>query len=285
MKFVFSILFILTFVQFSRAQSNLVLNPSFEEYDSCWPGIAGIPYGNVHNWSSPNLSTSDFFSDYSYLGNFKCGYDTGFTTVPQSVFGFEYAHHGECYGGFLFYDGPVSNSYEYVQASLLNPLVFGQTYILECYVSLGFEGQSLCTSNLGFYFSDTQLSVSNFANRLNYMPQYENPDSNLIICFKGWQRISGSFVASGGEKFMSIGMFKPYSMANVDTCNTYPDGISYTYLFLDDVAVYDTAKTDSIKLCMNDSVQLGGIWQHTEGLYFDTIAGLPVKFYISLTIC
>ncbi len=85
-----------------------------------------------------------------------------------------------------------------------------------------------------------------------------------------------------GEKFMSIGMFKPYSMANVDTCNTYPDGISYTYLFIDDVAVYDTAKTDSIKLCMNDSVQLGGIWLHTEGLYFDTIAGLPVKFYVSL---
>jgi hypothetical protein len=54
------------------------------------------------------------------------------------------------------------------------------------------------------------------------------------------------------------------------------------YLFIDDVAVYDTAKIDSIKLCMNDSVRLGGIWLHTEGLYFDTIAGLPVKFHVSL---
>jgi hypothetical protein len=283
MRFFLSFIFFLIFTSSSEAQSNLVLNSSFEEHDSCWPGIAGFDFANVINWSSPNHSTADFFSDYSYLGNYKCGYDTGFTTVPESVFGFEYAHNGECYGGFVFYDyGHSTTFYEYIQASFRDTLQFGKAYGLECYVSLGFEGQSLCISNLGFYFSDTALSISNSSQRINYITQYENPSSNSINIYKGWQRITGSFVASGGEKFMSIGMFKPYSMANVDTCNTYPDGISYTYLFIDDVAVYDTSKIDTISLCMNDSVQLGGSWQHTEGLYFDTIAGLPVKFYISL---
>ena len=79
---------------------------------------------------------------------------------------------------------------------------------------------------------------------------------------------------------MSIGIFKLYSMAHVDTCYTYPDGISYTYLYIDDVAVYDTAKIDTIHLCANDSVQLGSFWRHSAGLYVDTVGGLPVKLYI-----
>lgn len=269
------------FASSSEAQSNLVLNPSFEEHDSCWPGIAGFDYGNVLNWSTPNHSNADFFSDYSYLGNNKCGYDTGFTTVPQSVFGFEYAHVGECYGGFAFLDAPFSNFYEYIQGSFSQSLLVGKSYVIECYVSLG-DPYPSCLSNLGFFFTDTLVSVSNSSSRLLYTPQFENDTNHLITEHTGWQRITGSYMANGGERFVSIGNFTPYNMCHVVNCVPYPEPIQGAYLFIDDVAVYDTSKTDTIKLCVNDSVQLGGSWQHTEGLYFDTIAGLPVKFYVSL---
>ena len=99
----------------------------------------------------------------------------------------------------------------------------------------------------------------------------------MINTFRGWQRITGSYTAHGGERYMSIGNFKPYSMAHIDTCGSFPGAV---YLFIDDVAVYDTTKVDTIRLCANDSVQLGGLWRYSEGLYCDTVSGLPVKFYL-----
>jgi hypothetical protein len=282
MRFILSFIFFITLLcSDSKAQSNLVLNPSFEAHDSCWPGIAGFDFGNVHFWSSPNHSTSDFFSYYSYVGNFQCGYDTGFTTVPLSVFGFEYPHSGECYGGMIIVSDDPGQFREYIQGKFSDSLIAGRRYGIECYVSLG-DPYPTCLSDLGFYFSDTQVSMSIGPTILPLTPQFENPPTNLIEEHVGWQRVIGSYTAHGGENYISIGCFKHSSLCNLVRCVPYLDSSHGAYLFIDDVAVYDTSKIDSIKLCMNDSVQLGGIWQHTEGLYFDTIAGLPVKFYVSL---
>ena len=281
MKFIFSILFASLLCNSSMAQSNLVLNPSFEQsYDTCFPSIGGIAAGQVDFWSSPNNSTSDYFVPLSWDG-FGCSYEGSFTSPPINPFGFEYAHNGECYCGFGFLDATLSNDYEYVQGSFAHPLIAGQKYAIESFVSLG-EPYPSCLSNLGFFFTDTLVSVSNSSSRLLYTPQFENDTNHLITEHNGWQRITGSYMAHGGERFVSIGNFNPYNMCHVVKCVSGLDPGQAAYLFIDDVAVYDTAKIDSIKLCMNDSVRLGGIWLHTEGLYFDTIAGLPVKFYVSL---
>ena len=166
-----------------------------------------------------------------------------------------------------------------MQASFTNPLQGGKTYALESFVSLGYEGQSFCLSDLGFYFSDTL--VSEFTGEvINVIPQYENPASNMINTHHGWQRIQGTYTAHGGEKYLSIGLFKPYSITHLDTCDAAPGSSAVTYLFLDDVAVYDTSQIDTIHLCMNDSVLIGGSWHHNAGLYTDIIGGLPVNFYI-----
>jgi hypothetical protein len=256
----------------TKAQSNLVFNPSFEQhYDTSFIGVASFLRHYVNNWSDPNIGSSDYFVPNSY---------NEYSTPPNSAFGFEYAHMGYAYGGFGFYDGPGSTAYEYVQASFVSPLVAGKSYAIECYVSLGFEGRVICISDLGFYFSDTLVSVDGGYVLLG-PAQYENPPLDIINTYKGWQRITGNFTANGGEKYMSIGLFKYYLSAHVDTCTISPSYAS-TYLFIDDVAVYDTSKTDTIPLCMNDSVQIGATWQKTEGLYTDTIGGLPVNFYVSM---
>lgn len=260
-------------VQRSIAQSNLVLNPSFELHHDTVDGLVAFYRNYVTNWSDPNTGTSDLFAPNTLPTE---------TIPPHNHFGFEYPHSGLCYAGFVFYPGSTSLFHEYLQASFRSALIAGQTYGIESYVSIGFEGGSLCISDLGFYFSDTQMHVdtSPFGERIPVIPQYENPPSNIISTFKGWQRIAGTYTAHGGEQYMSIGVFKPNSAVHIDTCGTYPDGISYTYLFIDDVAVYDTSKVDTIRLCTNDSVQLGGIWRHSQGLYYDTVGGLSVKFYL-----
>ena len=259
-------------VQCSVAQSNLVLNPSFEKYfDTSSLGIAAFAYHFVYNWSDPNTGSSDLFTP---------NMNPSFTTPPNHHFGFEYPHSGLCYAGFVLYESTPSTFHEYIQASFRSPLVAGKTYAIESYVSMGFEGNSLCISDLGFYFSDTMVAEVTLGDIINVTPQYENPPSNLISTFNGWQRITGTYTAHGGENYISIGVFKPYNIVHIDTCRTYPDGISYTYLFVDDVAVYDTTQTDTIDICLNDSIQIAGNWQHEQGLYFDTIGGLPIKYYI-----
>ena len=249
------------------------MNPGFENhYDTSLIGIASFREGFVTDWSDPNRGSSDYFVPES---------SGGFTTPPFSFIGFEYPHKGYCYAGFVFYEGAASSSYEYIQAKFSNPLQTGKTYAIMAYVSL--VEYSTCLSDLGFYFSDTMLISQPLGGQIAVTPQYENPDSNMIIVHNGLQKINGIYNAHGGEQYLSIGMFKSYSMAHTDSCIEY-GGVSgaAAYLFIDDVAVYDTSKTDTINLCLNDSIQLGGTWRKVEGLYIDTIGGLPVNFFVQL---
>jgi len=268
----FIILIISNLFTHSNAQSNLVLNPSFESYyDTSEIGIVGFANGYITNWSDPNGGSSDLFVPNSF---------GGVTTPPASFVGFEYPHSGLCYGGGVFY-GDAPGGYEYVQASFRSPLQAGKSYSIESYVSLG--DHSICFSDLGFYFSDTMIRELFGGTVILATPQYENPLSNLINTHEGWQRITGIYTAHGGENFMSIGIFKPHSSMHIDTCADLGGRFDYEpYFFIDDVAVYDTAKVDTVHLCVNDSVLLNGVWRKTAGMYTDIISGLPVKFYVEL---
>ena len=202
----------------------------------------------------------------------------GFTSPPSNVFGFEYAHSGECFARFGFLDAPGGNYYEYVQGTLKTPLIIGQHYSIECYVSIS-DYLTLCLSDLGFYFSDTSIHITT-GGRLLVTPQFENPPTNMITTHNGWQRITGKYTALGGERFFSIGNFNLESACHINNCVPTADPLFGSYLLIDDVAIYDTAKVDTIHLCINDSIQLGGQWRSSAGLYIDTIGGLPVNFYI-----
>jgi hypothetical protein len=263
--------FILCAFEIAKAQSNLVLNPSFENYyDTSEIGAASFSHGWVTGWSDPNQGSSDLFVPHSGGAN---------TDPPYNIFGFEYPHSGYCFGGEIFLDFVGSNFYEYIQGSFVDSLRSGQTYSIECFVSEA-DAFPNCLSDLGFYFSNTAVASTPFAERIIVTPQYENPASNMISTRKGWQRITGRYEALGGERYMTIGNFKPYGTCNIITCgDSMPD--QSAYLFIDDVAVYDTSKVDTIHLCLNDSVQLGGVWEHDAGLYTDIIGGLPVRFYIA----
>jgi len=269
------ILIISLFIYFNDAlvsQSNLVLNPSFEShYDSSVVGISAFAPGWVTNWSDPNRGSSDYFLPNSY---------GGVTTPPGNSFGFEYPHSGLCYGGFICLSDSFDDFHEYVQASLSSPLEFGKSYSVQCYLSVG-DIYPNCISDIGFYFSNSLIAFTPIGQRITLMPQLENPDTNLILARNGWQRISGTYTALGGEQYLSIGNFTPYNVCHFVTCgDTSP--YQGTYMYIDDVAVYDTSKIDTLRICMNDSIEIGGFWEHNEGLYTEIIGGLSVHFYLKI---
>ena len=184
---------------------NLVPNPSFENYSSC-PTSPGYIYEappwfqpRIWNGNTTNGSSSDFYNACSNSLNPQAG-------IPSNAFGYQYARTGNGYAGIY-----VSNGYnytEYIEVPLSAPLIANRKYCLSFYVSLSAK-YWLATSNIGAYFStDSLLFVSYSPNVIDsVIPQIDNPSSNILNDTANWMLVSGSFIAAGGEKFMTIGNF------------------------------------------------------------------------------
>jgi hypothetical protein len=252
--------------------NNLVLNPSFESYDTCPYSDAGIGLLFCSNWDEPNFSTSEYYN--------LCGTDNT-VRIPSNFGGYEIPKTGFAYAGLYIYvtSGSIV-AREYIQGILKDTLINNHKYIIKYYLSQA-DSNQFCIDNIGFYFSDTQLHSTSWG-RINVVPQYKNTVGNYLNIRNGWQEIIGTFTASGGEKYFSIGNFDLEANTHKQDC--YSKGIPTSggavYTYIDDVSVIDTSLVDTIQLCVNDSVLLGGSYRHTEGLYIDTIQGLYVRSYL-----
>ena len=234
------------FFVLSEAQ-NLVANPSFEVYNSC-PLNAGEIYF-ASNWFQPNnvsgsvnAGSSDFYHQCAPFGH---------TSVPvNSYSGHQAARTGGGYAGILVYDGENSSQYqarEYIEGSLITPLTQGVEYCVEFYVSLS-DTCAYGISNLGVYFTnDSFLYPDWYSQYIPVVPQVENGFSNIITDKENWVLVSGSFIATGGERFITIGNFDSDSMTNSQLVDPTPYGSGY---YFDDFSVFRC--TDTIPVIIED---------------------------------
>jgi hypothetical protein len=224
-----------------KAQVNLVPNPSFEEYTFC-PYNPGLIQNNL-NWVNV-LPSVDYYNE--------CGTD-GFG-IPSSEDGYEYARTGQAYIGLLTtWSSHFTNAREFVGISLTDSLIVGKRYNVEFYVSLA-DSVWCATKNIGAYFSHGQ-PPSNTTTLLSYEAQIKYLGEQFLSEKVGWTKIQGSFMANGGENFITIGNFD--NDANTDTLFV-TGGVHlvpwpYAYYFIDDVSVtLDTttgiAETEKPKL-------------------------------------
>ena len=75
--------------------------------------------------------------------------------IPSNYFGYQAAHSGNAYAGFVLF-GAVR---EYIQAPLLSPLVAGESYRVSFYVSLA-EGSFWAIDAIGAHFSNGPITSS-----------------------------------------------------------------------------------------------------------------------------
>ncbi|MEI6311631.1 MAG: T9SS type A sorting domain-containing protein [Bacteroidota bacterium] len=283
-RFLFYFICVLCFINSKiQAQANLVLNPGFEMDSFCTSLHDGIIEGAAYNWRSANLEPMFYlnicanqFNDIEKR-----------TTIPFNFFGFQIPHRGIAYALF----GPYANwndghSYrQYPKGTLKDTLVAGKRYGIQYYISKSefWNYYRFCISNIGFYFSDTSIFYNN-SDKLPLIPQYRNDTLNALSDTLGWQKVEGTYLASGGERYFIIGNFDDNAHTKIFDCfNNGADLTSPTgeiFYYIDDVAVIDTSLIDTVHLCLNDSVFLEGAWRKNAGLYFDTVAGLPYRKYI-----
>lgn len=234
MKHTFTLLFILLWGSFCRAQ-NLVPNPSFEDHTQCPNNGGQLDYALY--WTNPLIGGG---SSPDYMN--ACGIFAW--NVPSNVYGYEYARTGVAYAAICTDthnpDVQAQNNFrEYLQVELLDSLRAGSEYCIDFYVS-ACDSMHYVSNNIGVYFSLTQISdtVQGYSQVLPFMPQFENDSTNNLNSRIGWTEVTGRYKAQGGEKFILIGNFRD----SVTTVATYTGwGLNTSFIhaayYIDDVSL------------------------------------------------
>lgn len=216
------IIFILFFTSINA--QNLVQNPSFETYSSCPSSLVQI--SRATHWDRPpnTTGTPDYFNTCATLST---------VTVPNNAFGFQQPYEGNAYVGIATYYDSDESPREYIQTELSSTLIAGQTYYLSFYISLG-ESTRLASNNMGAVFSITPLNGSGNTAPITVTPHILN--QNIITDTTAWTQISGAYVATGNEKFLTIGNFFDNSQTQSQISNPNM-GIPQAYYYIDNVSV------------------------------------------------
>ena len=223
------IIYLCLFSAIKADSQNLVLNPSFEDTILCPTTIFPM---QCKYWYRATMGSPDYFSEQP---NIFCG--TSY--VPQSGVGYQYARTGIAYVGLATLMQPLNPNYlnrrEYIGGELSDTLKQGHEYCVSFYVSVA-EELKYVTDGIGLYLSVDSAVDYTINTNLSFVPQISNPAGNIIYDTLNWVQISGTYIANGGEKYLTIGNFK-------DDANTMIDSTSSTansaYYFIDDVSVID----------------------------------------------
>ncbi|MBI1289208.1 MAG: T9SS type A sorting domain-containing protein [Flavobacteriales bacterium] len=215
----------------------LINNGSFEQIDSLLlHGYFSCPSSGgqiqiADGWA-PAYGTVDYYNTCS--NNTYPNYG-----VPQNLLGIQSPRTGDAYGSLISYVDFWPNTREYLWRKLESPLVADQRYYMEYYVSLS-DSSNFAVSTLGAFFStfDTRyLSAQDF---LTLEPQVEDTSEGHPFWDKDeWMKVSGTFTASGGEQYVTIGKFRhDFEDLDIERVSIYnPDRWDGAMYLIDDVSL------------------------------------------------
>lgn len=223
-------LFTLAAIAASAQENNLVMNGSFESKHGRVHGRA--EYDRLDSISSSNNTTIDLYNADACSKDFK---------VPNNYMGSQGSKTGDSYVGItafygqeagLFKTKPGYQEYtEYIQFNLREPLVAGKAYTVSFNVSLA-ERSAYAVSGLGVYFTGEKLDVKNNA----YLDVTPHIIAANVLTNTEWSVFTATYVAKGGERFMTLGCFDEYMyVQKVIPENT--NNSRKAYYYIDDVSV------------------------------------------------
>ena len=226
----------------SNYAQNLIPNYSFEVYDTC-PYSAGQIYYALP-WTDPSNATSDYYNSCNLGG----------AGVPNNFAGNENAKDGNAYAGLAMYVDPSGTEYrEYIQVPLSSSLVASECYRVIFYVSVTDEVKYGIT-NLGVYFSTTPVTTC-LQCIMPYTPQINHFNPSGIGNSSGWTKIEGTFIASGGEQYLTLGNFNDDLSTAPVIVNPGKPGWAAYYIDSVSLTVCDTSNGIN-EINYSESVQL-----------------------------
>ncbi len=222
----------------SGAQQNLVPNGGFEEYNNC-PGWTETFYLSpaCKYWTSPSFGTPDYCNacstDYDPIAQ-RFRY-----SVPENYFGNQPAHSGDAYAAIICEqnsDGTQQFN-EYIQVELTEQLQEGELYEVSFFVHN--PKYQFCINSVGalFTFSELNLHTTNVLS--SFSPQITSDPTVFFRDTAAWYEVKELIYAQGGEKFLTIGLFKKFPELKVIHVEGWVPAFTLMRgaLYIDDVSV------------------------------------------------
>lgn len=224
-KFTIIIVIVFSIFDLSIAQPNLVTNPSFENYFNLNPNSNNLQ-DYITNW-------------YWGFGYFHSLRTNPSYSVPSNDAGYQFARTGSAYCGIYTY---LKNSYpirQYIQSKLASALISNKKYRVAFYISLG-DTLHAFNNSIGAYFApDSLYTFSNFV--VDAIPQVENNIENNLNNKVEWTLVCDTFIANGGEKWITIGNFLNDSLSSISpldsVCSQPVAWGCGAYYYIDDISV------------------------------------------------
>ena len=243
---------LLIIFNFNVKAQHLVPNGSFEDASACPAGLDELKLCDYWLPFGTNHPSPDYF--HSCSSPHRMG-------IPNNAFGHQYARSGQAYAGLIAYltidqdnkkNWDLSNNHrEFIQTYLTYPLEAGKTYYAEFYVSL-VEDCDYAIANLGLLLTPETPELTWPKIQFEYFePQIRNNRNTVIDNNKSWTKISGTFVANGGENVLTIGNFDNDEATKVKKNKSAKLNNIFRKRFLPKIAYY---YIDDVKVVPVDSL-------------------------------
>ena len=295
LKYVFLFLFCSFFL---KGQVNLVPNPSFEDTigDCQSQMVITVLTSSVKKWyTCHNVSSPDYYNTCANAISYP-----NICTVPYSSRSYQNPRTGVAYMGLFEYG--ILNSQdssildvEHMAVKLIQPLKVNVCYYAELYVTLA-NISKVTINQISMLFTQNTFttSIGSFTNTIQ--PQVQWDTTQCFTDTSNWVKISGTFLAQGGEQYLTIGNFKDGAHLKKQSVNSnfipaygsWPNRF-FAYYLIDDVALYELPtpqiQSNAITICPNaDTLVLGDTariqtryqW-FANGTAIDTTSFIKVK--------
>jgi hypothetical protein len=224
MRIILSSLIFFTSISLTKAQINLVPNPSFENLLNCNDNYYYLE-DLIQNWNG----------GFGYFNICR----TNEFSIPNNIMGNQAPKTGNGYCGiytYLKYSDPVR---QYIQTRLNDTLIQGKKYRVAFYVTLS-DSMHAFNNSIGANFTpDSLYTLNNYV--IDAIPQILNNVDNDLNNKTEWTLVCDTFVASGVESWITIGNFLNDSLSLVTPLDSvcdqpFPFNCG-AYYYIDDVSV------------------------------------------------
>lgn len=219
-----SLFSIATFAQ----SENLVQNGSFESLSGKARKLGAIEVAT--GWSSPTGVRADLFTPIAKVD------DIG---TPANIYGSEEPKDGQNYAGIVAYSYNDKMPRTYLMTKLNAPMKKGMTYCISFNVALS-ELSKYAVAEIGAHASKKAFGTDEKSSIID-KTHIKHQRGKVFNAMYGWDLICGSYVAEGGEKFITIGNFTNNKDIDAEKSKKPADvrgnQIIAAYYYIDDVSV------------------------------------------------
>lgn len=233
LPYIFFTLIFTSFFSEANAQ-NLIPNPGFEE--PCQSGTLGNGFFGAPGWYNANAGTFDFYT--TGATDAACGMSAANPGIWSSYGEFQLPYEGQNMTGGIMFSEPFCIR-ETLQCKLLAPLEADRIYCFSMRVCMSSLYDFAC-NGVGMGLSNDSITDFSGSCLIDVAQLVQLQNGQILSDTMNWFLLTGSFVATGGESYLTIGNLRTDNELSVLPFNGGTN-LPYSYYYFDDLRLEQCA--------------------------------------------